>query len=350
MKRFFFIALLFSAFLGLSVTASYAQSKCLPGCDCEGIWEVQKNHADAMRVRDRAYERQIIKRNDSTLGLTCFDQAMRVTSRLGHIFSDNVPVPPLPANTSVFTPPLEYPHWGVENLLADELHTVITPVLGEVLNDFGGSLFGNIIAEAMGTLMDTASGFIGQILDEVGGTVDQITEIMELVDQIASLMDALGVVPPEGVVAAIAIIDGLKATLDGLISGLTTILSTAINFIVGQLWSFLMSGVNDMDCHRIEELWNSAGIGGGIKSIEGTGLELGTPYFDFNTLLSGGPADGGTDFIQEIGNATNSGILSLALTDLTTKLIPGGMPSYPASPPAFPLTATVDDIIGAMAP
>ncbi|MFH1157966.1 MAG: hypothetical protein V1721_03665, partial [Pseudomonadota bacterium] len=72
MRRAFFPALLVFLLLGLPVTAARAQ--LAPGCN-QQIMDIQMRHSDAVRTRDKAYERQILKHSDPTEGLTCFDQA-----------------------------------------------------------------------------------------------------------------------------------------------------------------------------------------------------------------------------------------------------------------------------------
>ncbi len=101
MKRFFLFALLISALIGLPVTASYGQAVLDPGCSPD-VFTLLGHQADAVRARNRAYEREILNRQQSTLYLTCFDQALVLSSRLGYIFSDNVPADPPPENTIVF--------------------------------------------------------------------------------------------------------------------------------------------------------------------------------------------------------------------------------------------------------
>lgn len=140
MKRIYLFTLLVLTFLSLSVTAGYTQ-QLDPGCS-PTMWSYMEDQADAMRARNKAYEREILNRQPSTLYLTCFDQAMALSARLGFIFSDNVMPNPPPANTVVFDdgsdgikPPgadaasgtVAFPGWGAQQSLAIDLYNVVNP-------------------------------------------------------------------------------------------------------------------------------------------------------------------------------------------------------------------------------
>lgn len=129
MKKIFFIVLLVSVVLGLSATAAYAgpAPSFEPGCN-PAVMDILNKQAQAARVRNRAYEMDIIHRNESTLGLTCFDQAVRLSTRLGFMFSDVIPVSPPVQNEDIFTETLAFSGWGAQQMLAKSLNNVINNV------------------------------------------------------------------------------------------------------------------------------------------------------------------------------------------------------------------------------
>lgn len=102
-KKTLWLALIFAACFGFSITASYAD--VAPGCndgtqtnggagtqDGEGgIWGIMQTHKQAMVLANKAITDQMVKQTDSQLALTCFDKSLALTSRLGSIFSDVLP-------------------------------------------------------------------------------------------------------------------------------------------------------------------------------------------------------------------------------------------------------------------
>lgn len=82
------------AFLCVLLSVSTVAIAGTPGCDdkdsSKSMWHVMIDYSEALRVRDEAWS-TIMKQADSALGLTCFDQALALSSRLGAIFSDKSP-------------------------------------------------------------------------------------------------------------------------------------------------------------------------------------------------------------------------------------------------------------------
>ena len=83
MKRILLFSLLVFSALGLSATASYAgltQPEMDPGCDVK-VMNLLVDQSNAIRARQRAYEREIFNREPSTLFLTCYDQALQAEAK-----------------------------------------------------------------------------------------------------------------------------------------------------------------------------------------------------------------------------------------------------------------------------
>lgn len=367
MKKIALFAFLICALLGLSVTSSYALQA---GCNPE-IYDIQKHHADAMRVRDSAYAHQIVKRNDPALGLTCFDQQMGLTSRLGYIFSDNVTVNPPPPDTAAFGAPLSYPSWGLpgttatdgtlSNLLLVDLHTVITPTLVQTLTNFLGiGNYSTVLSGAggfldggfLGTLMGSLSGPLGQITSIITNAMSMITTFTTALSTLSNFVSLLPITTPVAVTALIALLQAAAAVVQQLISAFMSFLSSMLAPILAAIKNFIMGPDTSMSganaCNGIQELWNDNASTTGIESVVGNGIENGTGYFNFQDLVGGTMPTMGTDFTGQItGGAGNQGLLTQAMTDLTTLSAPGGVASWPV-PPVFGANATTAAVIGGM--
>jgi hypothetical protein len=154
--------------LSLVVLASGA-AEATPAASCdENFRQMLEDRSDAGRVQDNAATYGLIPPNDAAAGMTCMDQAMGVTGRLGNIFSDRHDDAVPAANTVVFTPPLAYPDWGAGEFLIGQLSETLTPMLEVHMGrNFGGSigsLMGfNVISPQFTGLIDTVMNFTGDI-------------------------------------------------------------------------------------------------------------------------------------------------------------------------------------------
>jgi len=164
MKKSLFIALT-AAFLSLA--ASPPAQALEPGINVE-IWDIMKTRADAMRIKSLAYHRALVSRNNSSLGLTCYDQQLKISSALSSIFSDNIPAgaaPPSPAYQGTIL----YPDRGKSNTLPGALGTVVNPMLAQMLMNFndslalalgaGTSIFANWLTSWLQTWMQSQFGW-----------------------------------------------------------------------------------------------------------------------------------------------------------------------------------------------
>lgn len=334
----------------LSLFASTASFAVEPGCNPDFL-KIQQNHSEAMRVRDKAYSRETIKRNDTAVGMTCFDQSMGLTSKLGLIFSDVLPDAPPAPNEEVFDVGLEYPNWGADDWLIEDLADVVDPVLSEYLNDYGDTLSDLL---GLGTTLSDFSAIFGPI-DAVISTVNgilagfagSIATLNGWLNTITTISSNLSLPLPQPAILAItAALDAAQSTIDAMMSAIQAAVSAAIMPIIGNITADIAA--ISMDCDRIAELWNGAAPVADAAPIEGAGMEAGTPYFSFEDLVNGAPAGVGPDLLDELSAGGNGGFLGAALADLTGPLAaPGALSSWKTAPVFPPGTGTAA-IIGGM--
>lgn len=343
---------LFLAALSVASVEAYADTPAAtqPGCAPE-VMTAQQNHVAALEVRDKAIERQIVKQNDNSLGMTCYDHALGLTARLGQIFSDTYPPNDFPAaNTAVFST-LYDPASGGGKLLGQDITDAVSGVLSSHADDFTDSLSSFLGA----TNINFSNGGFTQITDFISSITSMITSINAAIGSIDSAMntlftvfDLLGsvlptIIPPT-VIAIKQAWKQIKTVLTQAVQAVQKLIRDAIktvsDYINNELGN-LLGTTNDSstgDCSRIQQLYNP-GVApqiDGFRSILGSGLEQGTPYQTFAELLNKGATTipnfsvngvnlgtvttmiaGGTDFTQELNNATNSPILQTALQDIT---------------------------------
>lgn len=360
LKKSLAIALFAGALSLFAASAAHAQAA---GCNTgagggPSFFQMQSNHADAMRVRSRGYSRGMIKRNDPTGGLTCLDQAMGITARLGGIFSDVMPTVTGIANTSVFTggtgTGASIANNYVNNLLVNNLNTMITPTLNQFLGNFGGGiggLLGTTVGNFLNTIMGPINGALTGITTYVGSITGTVTTIMNTINQIQAIANQLGIALPQAVVLAITTaLRGFQAAVNAAISTLTAAMSAAIKGILNAIMANLTASTN-MQCDRVQNFWNSRGntpaAPGGFRSIEGSGIQEGTPFFSTRQLLSGATG-AANDMADELDNATNQTVLNAAMNDLTTNLNgPCTLRSWKTAP-VIPANTTLGGVIALM--
>jgi len=395
MKRFFSLAVLISALLGVSVTAVQAQSLD-PGCSTE-MWGYLQDQANATRARNRAYERELLHRQQSTLYLTCFDQAMAVSAKLGAIFSDPIPGTIPPANTLAFnagasglpvpgavTPgTVAYPDAGIlEPTLAMDLGTVVNPEFDNWLSQSAPQP-----APASGasnptmfnflppwdptknqlTILDTALAAIETAL-KLAFTTAQATEegtYTGLVMQINQLVQAMPTTQLEALPGDLT----TYSTDIGQLTAAATAISTAL--AGGDSGVSSLTGLTaafTLNCTRFDDIWDTVDPTydttkvGAFYPPEGQFFAF-TPYYPLKDFLgapgttpaqtspTANPGGATPDFLQELGNTTDSAVLKQALSDMgsakgdTQSILndnsnsplgkAGISPVWPA-PPAFP--------------
>lgn len=386
MKRFLSITLFAAALSLFSVTAAFAVD-CPPnsGCPCE-VAEAMENHANAMKVRDKAITREIVKQNDNSIGMTCFDNAMLLSSRLGLIFSDIPTTGVFPkANTRVFGAVYDAafgtgfnPDTGRVKTLYNAYTHVVVPMMQENATDFNDSLsfwLGatalNALSNSFGQAIDALVAPLNALITSIMGVINTIDTWM---DNLITALDIINTIMPSLVPGAINAINTLYWPMikNTLLTAIQTVQTNIINTIVNAITA-LVSGVatsllgvdpltgvsrndpNEGECARISRLWDPGvqALIADFRPVEGGGVENGTPYGTFMDLLQALAPGAGSDMMDEIQNAANSPILTAALNDLTGAGVlagPGNMPSWPPSIPAFPVIggAAMSAIRGAM--
>ncbi|MDY0009031.1 MAG: hypothetical protein RBS08_04935 [Bdellovibrionales bacterium] len=367
MRKYTIVAAFFALLFSLSVTAAYA---CQPGCDCDNVLPMMQNRADAKRLETKAHARQVIKQNDNSVGMTCFDRALMLTAKLGGIFSDVAPGLSLPvANESVFGTS-SFPDYGASNKLVRGLDAVVTPTMqGHVMN------FTDSLSHALGaTVAGYLNAFVGSVINDflsnisgplgdLGGYVSQVNTYY---NTLVNAMSLLGVSMPTVVMGAVATINGMWAAINAMISGVVAAVTNAINGLVNAVVGMIQSAMHGLmaamtpegECSRIAKLWGNGNMPDltmfpDWRSLMGGAVERGTPYFTMFEMLSGAIPSSfgtpGTHLMQELMNSSNSSIITNAMNDLSGGLSgPNtGLPSWQTQP-IIPVSSSLDAIIGQM--
>ena len=368
MRKYGLVAAFLAIVMSLSVTAANA---CQPGCDCANVLPMLENRAEAKRLEDKAHAREVIKQNDNSVGVTCFDRAMMLTARLGGIFSDRAPggiVPP--ASESVFGTS-SFPDFGAGTKLVKGLDAVVSPTMQGHVGNFTDSLSHALGATIAGYLNNFVSGLIDGFLDDISDAVGDIagfiTTLNTTYNNLQNVMATLGLAMPAVVVTAVASINAAWTIINGALTASITFITNAMTTLVNNIVGMISSALNglmaaaapDGECARIAKLWGNGNmpdltIFPEWRSIVGGAIERGTPYYTIYEMLTGNipttPMNGapGQHLMQELLNAANSSIISNALSDFNTLLsAPGTLPSW-QTPPFIPVTATVDAVIAEM--
>lgn len=410
MKRFFLFGLLIIAAIGLPVTVVHAQPaqqpSLEPGCSPE-MWNYLQDQADATRARNKAYEREILNRQQSTLYLTCYDQAMAMSAKLGLIFSDDINPAPPPADTLVF-PAVAYADWGAAHpTLAMDLNTVVNPEFNNWLDApvAAPALF-NFLPQWLETTPVALVNELTTVATAQEATIALIAAFMGT-DAIQSGLYNNG---PLGIMAINGLVNGLPYTpLQGLpqqnmmysqlLSQLMiqqgAIMTTgpdARTHVMTPLIQALVQAIGAVTdtCTRADDLWDKldpayvttdAGV---FYPPEGQYYPF-SPYYTLKDFLTINPAPSTSpppypdtppngqppplntpDFMEELGNATDSAALKQALNDIGSNTSDpqdiqnsqaplgkaGNSPLWPAPPVFFPKQSgqayTAQDVINQM--
>ncbi len=390
MKKLLLFILTTVSAIGLSVTAGYAASPQLdPGCDPQ-MMSILTNQANAVRSRDKGYELEILSREPSTLYLTCFDQALALSSRLGLIFSDNFYLNPPPPNKLAFTGTLAYPNWGASydsgpppyDNLAAELDVVVSPLLNTWLDStVPAPATYNFYPQwqasnnQLTTLAKKIEGYLNTIYSDQNGYSGQVTTYNNLVNTIDALVNGLPSdswqTLPNELTKYNTDISKLQSDVTNLENQEKSDLQTQFNNIKNALMN------NQMNCTNLDDMWDGNPSGNfkapadntvtSFYSPEGPYATL-TPFYSMADLLNynsgastrstplkipgppvaGDPTPSTLYFYTELQDATDNSMLTNALNDLVTPLSkPGASTLWPA-PPTLPSYFQTQDVIQQM--
>lgn len=380
MKKIFLVALFAMLMAGISVTACNAAPRA--GCDTKRnaapvaneqgsdnydnttFAGLQEGRANSIRVRDRATARQVQHQNDNGPGMTCFDHAMGLTSRLGQLFSDDKPKGKIPAASTRAFGQVAYQGYYADQWMTNALNVVIKPTLSQHALNFQPDSLSTMLGATQfpfwGGFMATINGYISTIM----GYINQITNLVNTLNTLwtyfQQIVDLLNGMMPLWIMAWVPIIVNfwnsvvlpmINATIGAIMSTLGGIVSTITSQIMGALGS-MTNFMNPLgppvngggECARIQNLW---GVGGGfpmtiggisfqtgpiMRALTGTGVQTGNSYFSFAQLVQGGGPPGvGADFTNELKlaqPALNQDMMTRALGPLVG---PGGALSGPSA-------------------
>ncbi len=346
------------------VVASLAVSGSVPAlavpaaaCD-KDVRDALNNRKDAAAVRDDALAAGVITRPEPTAGLSCMDQALGVTARLGHIFSDRHDDMVPPANTEVFTPKLAYPDWGATDFLLFNLNDTVMPMLGKHM----GSNFGGTLGSVFGTtaLSGKVGNLVFELMEKEGNPITKINDtMMSFTEKIESVRSAISAVqklakmlnlpmPSPVIIGTVAALEAAQKVVDKLMEQVQKALNAIIQPLIGQVMGQIMSPAADMECNNIATLWNG-GDGKRITSITGSGATSDIPFMPMSQVLSGKFARTGGGAADVFQSSWNTDILSRALNDLSNGALaaPGKSPSW-VTPPTFGRVVTPEEVIEQM--
>lgn len=368
--------------------ATVKDEPCAPGCDCttgedgKGVLGMIERRAETVRTRNKAYAQQIFKKPDNTMGMTCFDRALGVTSRLGTIFSD------LPSGASVVNGQLQqasqsipamdssvfgnssFPNMGMDKNLTTVLSGVVSDQVQKHADNFApgdfssGSLSGVLGTTSLGYLSNMAGDMQGSLNNLTNGPIQQMNSAMgginSLINTLNGALDMIGMAAPAQAMVIIGTINGLWDQIEDQAQNImSTLMNQLIGQFIGPMFNQLLGSGNSLTankCDYMGKLWNGSGLTGavaGFKPLVGSGMEKGLPYFKVKDLLNGtmpGISEDTTpDFVQSILNEDGiDGVINKALQDQQGPLSgPGNTPSW-TTPPVLSPGMSTDDIIGVM--
>lgn len=351
--------------LGLAVTANFAHAQQNPGCP-EEAKQAADNHADAKIMESRAHASEILPQNDNSPGMTCFDYAVGLTSRLGNIFSDVAPGGTIPVAAEAIFGTSSFPDYGAQSVkLMKGLDAVVNPTMRGHAVNFADSLSFGLGATVLGYMNEFFDSVVGPVLDSmnaaIGTLAGYVGDFNTYYGMLQTALNLLGVSTPAIVQSAVVGINQAWNLINQLVSNLVaaitnvinTIVDTVMDIISNVITSIMGAATPDGDCSRIAQLWGND-FPEGFRSLIGSAVERGTPYFTMIQMLTGAIPDSmgqpGPRLILEIFTENNSNIIQRALDDLLPGGVlsgPGMMPSWPPVPTFLP-GATSTEIRGEM--
>jgi len=161
LKKFFCLAVFSALLSGLSAEALALDPACNNSGPGGGVWGIMQHQTNAMRARDKSYS-AVIREPDTSVGNTCMDKAVALSSRLGAIFSDTPPNKILPPNANVWREQTagDDNHWVPEG---SGDHKLYNPYAGlGMFPDASGNPIAHTLGVALGGFMaNTISNYTG---------------------------------------------------------------------------------------------------------------------------------------------------------------------------------------------
>lgn len=368
-KRLISLSFFCALFAGLPVSVVYAETEPDPGCSPE-MMTVLQHQADAIRARNHAYTIETLNRDNSTLYLTCFDQAVAYSARIGQMFSDRMRLDPLPADTVVWREPqdssgggggprpLDYPDWGLQHSLILDLNKVVRPIMDEIAGNFRPQPEGlsntQKLAKAVKEKIDEVKRFQDRESARNANPPSPQTVYNQLIRRIDDLVTGFPDTPWPELPGRMNQYDALMQAAGAVVAAIVrSRRDVLIPIFYGPNWQFgqaptggingLITGVIptnpdsrlaaeiDLDnCHRLDVLWSGEASGNSdpvtgprgtrFYPPEGEYYAL-TPYYSLKTILRTPPsslAGATSDFRNDLSTTNSNTVLATALQDLTT--------------------------------
>lgn len=298
----FVLAVCLSLFSVSSALAQTGPAPILNACD-PAIRAAMQNHAEAVRVRDKAYAMQVFAPADPPSFLTCAELSPSITSLVGKIFSDTHQEPTITWNDvkdvssgiGTFAPAA-----GVTVPLIYDVHALIIGSVQSMLNNFGRTVFTEQLQ-----LDVPARSFISNWIEK-------------------SIYKE--------------VITAFNNTTTG---DYGTTRNALRRWKENNLQNFYNSTLRNLvtGCNRMARVW-AAQVGAGVTP--------GVGFYTFEDVVNRAPMGAGARFLAELNTNYNRDILQKVRLDMNS-MTPGNpaFPTYRAAPNLM-ASATIDDVIAAM--
>lgn len=309
----FFIFAVFTVFAALAIATHPAQALD-PRCDPD-IRDIQTNHAQFRQIVDQAVAQELTKQNDSVEAMTCLDQQLIQSAQAGQIFSDTMPASFPAGFNGIISIGLNLlgvdtgtnPGFRGTTLLEDFQNVIVSSgVLGELMSMFSDAvtgmlsdLFGGLVGGLLGGLL---AGWAGGLLSNWFGGAGLGGQVYDC-----------------------------KTMMDG--------------------WDNSTGGLTDPNAYPVVRTGPKGGIGGNYRRAYPSEMDILTgaiPGLPTPAACGVTPRPPLCAYVQKFyQTGPNAAILGNVLNDLTTRLVPGGIPAYKTAPP-LTLNTTLGAVLGAM--
>lgn len=254
-----------------------------------------------------------------------------------------------------------YPMMGLDRTLGIVINEATTSKMDRHARNFApsdvssGSLSSALGATSLGFMNTYANGIQQEINAITNGPMRDIQRANDALNTIMRTMNALmpllGSTPPVGISAVATSINTNLGLVNTSVNNVMGVAMKNIASAFGKIFKKAnRNATAQAPCNRLNQLWSGTGVPTGFRSVVGSGIERGVPYFTMNTLLKGKVKGAGADFMQGVLNNAGNGnsVLAASLRDLQGPLSgPGKQPTWTA-PPIFTRYMSPKDVIQAM--